>query len=99
MRSAAGVRPADQRLRRLVGELSEGSAEFRRLWARADVAFCRSGRKLFDHPLVGRLCLDYETLDVGDAYGQRLLVHSAEPGTPDGDKLALITSGLPARGR
>ncbi|MCY1138998.1 helix-turn-helix domain-containing protein [Actinoplanes sp. Pm04-4] len=99
LRSAAGVFPDDEALQRLVGELSVRSAEFRELWARAGVTYCRTGRKLFDHPDVGRLCLDYETLDVGEAGGQRLLIHSAEPGTPDGDKLALIRPGHPFPGR
>nr|WP_221381411.1 helix-turn-helix transcriptional regulator [Actinoplanes polyasparticus] len=99
LRSVAGIFPHDEALQRLVGELSVRSEEFRGLWARADVTYCRTGRKLMDHPAVGRLSLDYETLDVGDSSGQRLLIHSAEPGTPDGDKLALIRPGLPAPGR
>ncbi|MBM2615592.1 helix-turn-helix domain-containing protein [Actinoplanes sp. LDG1-06] len=95
LRSAAGIYPDDAELQRLVGELSVHSRDFRSLWARADVNYCRTGKKVLNHPAVGRLCLDYETLDVGDASGQRLLIHSAEPGRPDGDKLALIRPDLP----
>ncbi|MBL7255441.1 helix-turn-helix domain-containing protein [Paractinoplanes lichenicola] len=97
LRSAAGLYPDDAELQRLVGELSVHSQEFRELWARAEVSYCRTGKKVLHHPDVGRLTLDYETLDIGDASGQRLLIHSAEPGTPDGDKLALIRPDLPYR--
>ncbi|WP_250030748.1 helix-turn-helix domain-containing protein [Paractinoplanes maris] len=99
LRSAAGIFPGDPALQRLVGDLSVHSHEFRELWARADVTYCRTGRKVFDHPAVGRIRLDYETLDVGDASGQRLLIYSAEPGTADGDKLALIPPGRTLDGR
>mgnify|MGYP004489069583 CR=1 FL=1 len=105
LRSAAGLHADDPGLQRLVGELSVHSEEFRRLWARAEVSYCRAGTKRFLHPLVGPLGLDYETLDVGDAGGQRLIVYSAAPGTPDGDKLALLggmaapaTDDMPLRG-
>ncbi|GAA1657782.1 helix-turn-helix domain-containing protein [Actinoplanes couchii] len=98
LRSAVGVHAGDPVLQRLVGELTMRSDEFVRLWARADVSFCRTGKKVFDHPAVGVVSLDYETLDVGDSGGLRLLVHSAEPGTPDGDRLALILSGKRCHG-
>ena len=67
------------------------SEEFRELWERADVRYCRTGTKLFHHPSVGRLRLDFETLEVGDTSGQRLLIHSAAPGTPDAGTLAVLT--------
>ncbi|WP_305784666.1 helix-turn-helix domain-containing protein [Symbioplanes lichenis] len=69
LRSAGGAEE-------LVTELLAASAAFRELWSRADVSYCRTGTKLFDHPVAGRLCLDYETLDVGESGGQRLLVYS-----------------------
>ncbi|GLY05277.1 helix-turn-helix transcriptional regulator [Actinoplanes sp. NBRC 101535] len=87
LRSAAGMHTDDPRMQRLVGALSMRSAEFARLWARADVSYCRTGRKLLHHPAAGRMSLDYETLEVGESGGLRLLVHSAEPGSPDADRL------------
>ncbi|WP_306204433.1 helix-turn-helix domain-containing protein [Actinoplanes sp. RD1] len=73
LRSAGGAEE-------LVTELLAASAAFRELWARADVSYCRTGTKLFDHPSAGRLRLDYETLEVGDSGGQRLLVYSRAGG-------------------
>jgi hypothetical protein len=80
LRSAVGAHAGDVALHRLVGELSVRSQAFRLLWAQAEVDFCRTGRKLFRHPVVGVVRLDYETLDVGGTGGLRLLIHSAEPG-------------------
>jgi hypothetical protein len=97
LRSVAGEYPDDAELPRLAAELSAHSEEFRALCGRADVRCCRTGKKPFNHPAVGTLCLDYETLEVGDTSGQRLLIHSAAPDTPDGDKLALLTLSTAGR--
>lgn len=49
----------------------------------------RSHRKTIDHPSLGRLTLDCETLHVPDA-DQAVIVYSAEPGTPEAEALALL---------
>lgn len=49
----------------------------------------RASRKAFDHPVIGRLTLDCDVLLLPDA-DQRLIVYSAEPGTPDADALDLL---------
>jgi transcriptional regulator with XRE-family HTH domain len=94
LRSVVGEYGDDPRLQRLVGELSVKSEEFRRVWARADVDYCAEGSKRFRHPLVGSLTLDFESMNVGDT-GLRLIVYTAAAGTPDGDKLALLTGFAP----
>jgi len=81
VRAATGVHPDDPKVAALVGELSERSPDFRRLWARYDVQVNTSGVKRFRHPEVGELNLTYETLNVNSASGQQLLIYQAEAGS------------------
>lgn len=46
-------------------------------------------RKTIEHPALGRITLDCETLLVPDT-DQAVVVYSAEPGTPEADSLALL---------
>ena len=62
LRQSIGTETDHPRAVELVGELSLGSQEFRRLWARHDVKRLESSSALFDHPLVGELALDREKL-------------------------------------
>ena len=48
------------------------------------------GEKTFLHPEVGSMTLGHEVLDVVRTAGQRLVVYSAEPGTPDHDAMTLL---------
>jgi transcriptional regulator with XRE-family HTH domain len=82
----------DRRLAELVGELSMNSGEFARLWAGHDVRLCASGAKRFHHPEVGELELDYEVLHLPEGNGQRILTHTAEPGSASFAALRLLTS-------
>lgn len=86
----------DRRLAELVGELSMNSPEFARLWAGHDVRLCASGAKRFRHPEVGEMELGYEVLHLPEANGQRILTHTAEPGSPSFAALRLLTSTSPA---
>jgi transcriptional regulator with XRE-family HTH domain len=85
--------PDDAELAALVEQLLEGSAEFRGCWERRDVFEKSSGRKVLNHPDVGRLELTYETFDVSGAPGQQLLVYTAEPNSPTADRLARLATG------
>ena len=82
----------DRRLAELVGELSMKSSEFAGLWAGHDVRLCTSGSKRFRHPEVGELDLDYEVLHLPEGNGQRILTHTAEPGSASSAALRLLTS-------
>jgi hypothetical protein len=46
--------------------------------------------KAFQHPLVGTLDLDFYVLHVPDSSGQRLLTHTAAPGSPSAAALELL---------
>jgi hypothetical protein len=90
LRMTAARYPADRRVRRLVAELRGQSRRFTELWEATDIQphEDRSRHKFVDHPEVGRIGLDCDTLIVaGDDL--RIMVYSAEPGTADAERLAL----------
>ncbi len=80
----------DRALAELIGELSMNSPEFAPLWARHDVRLCSSGTKHLHHPEVGDLDLGFEALHLPDTDGQRLLTHTAEPGSGSAAALRLL---------
>jgi transcriptional regulator with XRE-family HTH domain len=92
LRAEAGRDPYDRRLSDLIGELSTRSDEFRVRWAAHDVKFHRNGTKTLHHPLVGDLTLAYEALELLGDNGQRILVYTAEPGSPSHEGLNLLAS-------
>jgi transcriptional regulator with XRE-family HTH domain len=92
LRCHAGQRPHDKGLTDLIGELVTRSEEFRIRWARHDVRFHRLGIKRIHHPLVGDLELDYEALDLPANPDWFLFAHTADPGSPTEERLALLGS-------
>jgi transcriptional regulator with XRE-family HTH domain len=95
LRVLAGRSPQDEELTRLVGELTVQSPEFARLWARHPVANCVSGTKHLHHPEVGDLELHFEVLSPPDESGHRVLLYSAEEGSPSAAALDLLRRGAP----
>jgi transcriptional regulator with XRE-family HTH domain len=89
LRLTAAEDPDDAQLVELIGELSLQSELFRRLWAKHDVKSKTFGVKVYDHPQVGRLELDYESLKLPDA-DQTLVTYTAEPGSPSETALQLL---------
>jgi transcriptional regulator with XRE-family HTH domain len=89
---AAGVDPHDRALTELVGELSTCSDEFRVLWARRDVRAHARGTKLIHHPVVGRLDLRFENMQLPAEDGLTFVVYTPEPDTPARDNLALLAA-------
>jgi hypothetical protein len=73
-----------------VGELSTCSEDFRVRWARHDVRLHRTGRKHFNHPVVGQLHLSFDALALPTDTGLTLTAFTAEAGTPDDDALQLL---------
>ncbi len=82
--------PADRTLRRLITDLAAGSPRFTELWdAEAPPPLADPSRKkTIDHPAVGPITLDCDTLFVA-LDDLRITVYTAEPGTEDADRLAL----------
>lgn len=92
LRLEAGRSPSDRALIELVGELSTQSEVFRRRWASHDVQFHRSGRKRLRHPVVGRLDLNFESMELPSEPGLTLNVYTAAPGSPTADGLKMLAS-------
>lgn len=53
-----------------------------------------TGEKTFVHPVVGRLDLTFEAIDLptDDLWGLNLTVYTGAPGSPAADALALLAS-------
>jgi hypothetical protein len=92
LRIEAGKYPYDRELSNLIGELSTRSDAFRVLWGSHDVHVFRQSTKRLNHPLVGDLELDQETMTLPDESGLSLVVYSAPPGTPAADSLKLLAA-------
>jgi DNA-binding XRE family transcriptional regulator len=89
LRLTASRYPADRALRRLITDLAAGSPRFAELWdVEAPPPTDPSRRKTIDHPAVGLLTLDCDTLLVAQD-DLRITVYTAEPGTEDADRLSL----------
>ncbi|MGS2642462.1 MmyB family transcriptional regulator [Streptosporangium sp. LJ11] len=97
LRMESAADPGDPELARLVGELSVRDADFRTWWAEHRVNNAVYGTKRYRHRLVGGLTLDCDTWSSPDGSGQRLMVLTAEPGSPSHDALRVLTSWAPGQ--
>ncbi|NGO13628.1 helix-turn-helix transcriptional regulator [Streptomyces sp. HC44] len=91
LRATAGRYPADGQLRRLIGELHTNSERFAELWEAGTVGRHEAARKTVEHPQVGALTLDCDVLSVAGS-DLRIMIYTAEPGTEDAERLALLTA-------
>ncbi|GGJ67294.1 hypothetical protein GCM10010121_092500 [Streptomyces brasiliensis] len=82
---------ADPDLAQFVGELSLQDPDFRTWWAEHHVSSASYGTKHDRHHLVGDLTLDCDTWTGPDGSGQRLMVLTADPGSPSHDALCILT--------
>jgi transcriptional regulator with XRE-family HTH domain len=89
LHAGLGRHPEDPVLRERIAELRRASTRFEELWAAKPTAVHTEARKTFLHPEVGTLTLDCDTLHVHGT-DLRIVVHSAAPGTPDAEALALL---------
>jgi transcriptional regulator with XRE-family HTH domain len=90
LRLTASRYPADQRLKRLTRDLAAQSPRFVELWETGALGPHRDfGRhKVIDHPAVGRITLDCDTVIVA-ADDLRIMIYTAEPETEDAERLTL----------
>jgi transcriptional regulator with XRE-family HTH domain len=90
LRLTAARYPNDQRLKQLIRDLAAQSPRFEKLWeSGAPQPHQNFGRnKVIDHPDVGCITLDCDTLVVA-ANDLRIMIYTAEPDTDDAERLAL----------
>lgn len=89
LRAVLAAHPDEPGPAELVAELRACSEEFATLWDAHEVAVRRSSVKRFQHPVVGLLELECEVL-VSAEHAQRLVVHTARPGTTAHERLELL---------
>lgn len=90
LRMEAASYPGDPDLAVLVGELSVQDRDFRVWWASHHVASTSYGTKHYRHPIVGDLTLDCDIWASPDGSDQRLMILTAEPGTPSNKALEIL---------
>ena len=79
--------PGDPRIEAVVTRLRGSSARFVALWDAMDVSPFMTTRRLFDHPVAGRLELDHHRLAVLDQPGMQLVVYTGVAGTDSIERL------------
>ena len=89
LRASVTRRGNDPAATALVDRLRASSPEFARRWDRHEVAVRRQSRLRVQHPAVGILEFDSETL-LTPAEDQRLVLLTAPPGTPTAEYLQLL---------
>jgi transcriptional regulator with XRE-family HTH domain len=89
LRRAFGSYPDDTGLRQLVDDLQQASPRFARLWASRLISTSDgSNSKTIVHPAVGPITLDCDVLTVAGS-DLRIVVYTADPSSPDADRLRL----------
>jgi hypothetical protein len=73
----------------------EGEKEFRAWWPLHDAKGPGIGRKEFDHPLVGRLALDYVCAHLPGTLDQQLVTYTAPAGSPAQAALDRLAAARP----
>jgi transcriptional regulator with XRE-family HTH domain len=99
LRMEAARHPGDPGLTALVGELSIADADFRQWWAGRQMNGRRMGTKRLRHPIVGDLTLDWDSLTCTADPTQKLVIATADPGTPSHDGLLFLASWTAEPGR
>ncbi|MCT9113543.1 helix-turn-helix domain-containing protein [Streptomyces mirabilis] len=92
LRWQAGRNPYDKALTELIGELSTRSESFHTRWAAHNVQIHRTGVKRLQHPVVGAVCLPYESMAIDADAGLTLVAYTAEPGSASEDALDFLAS-------
>ncbi|KIH97661.1 XRE family transcriptional regulator [Streptomonospora alba] len=89
LRTALSRYPHDPDLRSLVDELLAGSERFRGMWEEGRSTTWRSMHKTINHPDLGPLVLDCDTLLLPDT-DQSMIVYSAAAGTREASALDML---------
>ncbi|MEU9268447.1 helix-turn-helix transcriptional regulator [Streptomyces sp. NPDC048251] len=91
LRAEAGRYPNDPQIAEFVAELTAASPDFGPWWAERTVVERTWGTKRFDHPVVGRLDITYEALNLPGDPDQVLFVPAGSTGD-DLEKLRILAS-------
>lgn len=91
LRAVAAQRGPTSRAAKIAAELSAKSAEFREVWDRHEVGLSPPEVKRYQHPSVGLMELQCQTL-LDPAQSHILLVYTATPGTESYEKLQLLSA-------
>jgi transcriptional regulator with XRE-family HTH domain len=92
LRFEVGNDPDDRTTRALVDELIDKSDDFRQWWSQHRVYQRTHGFKRLQHPVVGELTVDYETLTLPDDPGQTLYVYTTELGSRSRQAINVLAS-------
>ncbi|MDH2413876.1 helix-turn-helix transcriptional regulator [Nocardioides sp. CER19] len=92
LRLAVGADPGDRSAQELVAELSTASEHFRTWWEEHGVFLRTYGTKRLQHPVVGELAVQYESLTLPGDSDQILFVYSTEPASASRQALDLLAS-------
>jgi transcriptional regulator with XRE-family HTH domain len=92
LRMEAAKYSDDTRLAALVGELSVQDPAFREWWAARNVASLSTGTKTMNHPTVGELILDRDTLTEANDAEQQLVIWTAPPNSSTHEALRFLAS-------
>jgi len=90
LRLDLGRHPDDPAYPALIGELSDASAEFRRLWEQQEIREKTHGSYHLRHPAVGEFTVAYESLTLPGDPDQTLVTYTAEEGSPSQAALHLL---------
>jgi transcriptional regulator with XRE-family HTH domain len=80
--------PGDPGITEVVSRLCATSDDFARRWASHDVAPFATTRRVFDHPIAGRLEFEHHRLEVLDQPGTILVAFVDAPGSASSARLA-----------
>jgi hypothetical protein len=89
LRATLARYPMDPAVTALIEELRDGSPKFARLWERHDVQAAPMLTKTFQHPVVGEVTVDCDSLTLTDR-DQHLVLYTAPPGSRSAEALALL---------
>ncbi|MBB5085164.1 MmyB family transcriptional regulator [Nonomuraea endophytica] len=89
LRAAQARYPGDPDLAQMIAELRRRSPRFEELWREGRSSPWRAATKTINHPELGPIALDCDTLLLPDT-NQTVLVYSTEPGTAEAAALDLL---------
>ncbi|MEW2400790.1 helix-turn-helix transcriptional regulator [Streptomyces sp. NPDC046862] len=92
LRATAGRDPLDKQVAELIGGLSTRSTDFSTRWAKHNVRRHSRGRKVVNHPAVGRMDLAYDDFALPGDPHVSITTYTADPDTPSADALTLLAA-------